>query len=104
MLSKILIMVVMLFTSNCYSQLIKKDIQKPNRIVLKEHGWFTVSLGTTILSSSYFIHYNYDTNGVKESVRIGGLTFSTTIGIGLHIISWERKPTYNPRLRTSKFL
>jgi hypothetical protein len=57
----------MLFTSNCYSQLIKKDIQKPNRIVLKEHGWFTVSLGTTILSSSYFIHYNYDTNGVKES-------------------------------------
>lgn len=89
---KIFLSILLLNTFLSFSQINQNTYEPPKRLVLKEDGWFTISLGTTILASSYFIHFNYDANGVKKGVRNGGLIFATTIGVGLHIISWEVKP------------
>ena len=94
----LLIFLLSIFSLNVNAQQYRPNLYKPNkRLVLKEDGWFTISLGTTIMASSYFIHFNYDTNGVKEEVRVGGLTFATTIGVGLHIISWKLEDQHRSR-------
>jgi Mlc titration factor MtfA (ptsG expression regulator) len=99
---RLLTILSLIITLNCSAQdfIIKKDLEKPTRIVLKDYGWFTLSLGTVILSSSWFIDQKWGPNsGVDKPMRNVGLGFSTTVSVGLYIISWERvsKP-----LKTSK--
>lgn len=93
MRSVIIILLLVANTSFGQDYLFNRQIDPkyPTKIVLRDEGWFTISLGTTILASSYFIHYAYGTNGVDPKVRTGGLVFATTIGVGLHVISWKRE-------------
>jgi hypothetical protein len=93
---KLLLILTLLLSLTANSQL---DLEHPfhrrenHKLVLKEHGWFTISLGTTILASSYYIHLKHGKeSGVDKRVRAGGLIFSTTIGVGLHVISWKLAP------------
>ena len=65
--------------------------QKDYKIVLAENGIFTLSLGTLIGTSTYYIHKKADKEQITPPV-IGGMTFSYTISVGLYIISFDKKP------------
>jgi hypothetical protein len=104
-MKKLLLILFFLFHLKGFTQdfSINKSIQKPTKLVLKEDGWFTLSLGTVVLSSTWYIDQKWGVDsGIEKPIRISGLTFGTTISLGLYIVSWKRvsKPktiSKNPR-------
>jgi len=76
---------ILCFVGYSYSQ------QK--RLVLADNGVFTLSLGTVVNTSTYYIHSVYKKEGGEMTPPIiGGVVFSGTIGVGLYIISFDTKP------------
>ena len=64
-----------------------------SRIVLADNGVFTLSLGTAINTSTYYIHSKHKKDeGEMSPAIISGVMFSGTVGIGLYIISFDKKP------------
>jgi hypothetical protein len=60
---------------------------------LADDGVFTLSLGTIISTSTFYIHNEYKKGGgVTTPVIVGGITFSSSITLGLYIISFDKKP------------
>lgn len=53
----------------------------------KETGPVTLSLGAGIHTMTWITHRNQELNWKHKA----GITFSTTVGVGLYIISFERR-------------
>ena len=90
-MNKLILILLVMIPLLGYPQQVKRSDYKTYKIVLSEDGPFTLFLGTTIIATNYFIHYTYDGNGVSKEVKTGGLVFATTIGVGLYVISFDRK-------------
>jgi hypothetical protein len=77
--------------------------KEKGKIKLAEHGIFTLSLGTLIGTSTYYIHSKADKEQLTPPI-IGGITFSYTMTVGLYIISFDRKPQVYSKSKHPRWL
>lgn len=63
------------------------------QIKLKETGVFTLSLGTGLFGITYFTHQKNKLN-TPQKIGVG---FNISVGVTLHVISWETKQKTKPK-------
>lgn len=78
-----------MFVSGQSTSNVNNLFRETGNIKLAEHGWFTLSMGTVIGASTYYIHHTAGKEAMTPPV-IGGVVFASTVTIGLYIISFDR--------------
>lgn len=100
---KTLLLALMLLLSHLASgQYIQDNVhalfRENGKLKLAEHGVFSLSLGTVVGASTYYIHNKAGKEAMTPPI-IGGVVFSYTVTVGLYIISFDRNP---PKYTKSK--